>query len=298
LEIEDIKYLKKLLYRAIECCPNINLFWNSLINLSNYKDSRRVLNLARFLNPQSKFIWVEAAKLEESYGFFTKISNIITRCFKIYRIAKRALYLKTWLTVTESLEHTLNIFKFTLKSILKLLMILDLARNRFLIYWLNMFIILKSHNSILNSEEVLKNLSIIFDKSMFLAIRLLILYYQTKKDSRFICCLRRFVTNLRYSEIFLILYLKFSFVHICTKTNFSVNPFIINGFCYSANIIKIIIKLILAKKDLKKIILVTYLIKKKKCFGINIITSFLNFKESLVSTKIGISNHSDNVLLV
>jgi len=87
-------------------------------------------------------------------------------------------------------------------------------------------------------------------------------------------------------------------VHICIKTNFYVNPSIINGFCYSVNIIKIIIRLNLAKKDLKKIILFTYLIKKKKCFAINIIATCLNCKDLLVSTKIGLSNHSDNVLFV
>ncbi|CUM56472.1 uncharacterized protein AC631_05138 [Debaryomyces fabryi] len=62
---EDPKDVAKLLHKAIELCPNEWTFWISLINLSNYAESKNLLNKARKSMSDNHKVWIAAAKLEE-----------------------------------------------------------------------------------------------------------------------------------------------------------------------------------------------------------------------------------------
>ena len=57
--------VKKLLGKAIEMCPLVWDFWLGLINLSNYEESKKLLNQARKKLVGDPNVWIAACKLEE-----------------------------------------------------------------------------------------------------------------------------------------------------------------------------------------------------------------------------------------
>mmetsp|Transcript_6294 Transcript_6294/g.7845 ORF Transcript_6294/g.7845 Transcript_6294/m.7845 type:complete len:918 (-) Transcript_6294:2291-5044(-) len=62
---EDQNDVAKLLRKAIELCPTEWTFWISLINLSDYDESKNLLNKARKSMSDNHKVWIAAAKLEE-----------------------------------------------------------------------------------------------------------------------------------------------------------------------------------------------------------------------------------------
>lgn len=62
---EDKEDVKKILTKVVELCPQEWKFWLSLINLSNYKEAKDLINKARKLLKSNPQVWITAAKIEE-----------------------------------------------------------------------------------------------------------------------------------------------------------------------------------------------------------------------------------------
>lgn len=62
---EDADDVKKMLSKVVEICPLEWKFWLALINLSEYKEAKLIINNARKAMKDNHHVWITAIKLEE-----------------------------------------------------------------------------------------------------------------------------------------------------------------------------------------------------------------------------------------
>ena len=92
--------VSKILTKAIELCPTEWDFWLTLINSSEYKDAKTLLNRARKALNGNYQVWITAAKLEERENSTidsSKISKLMDKAFKETEKSTTTILRTTWL---------------------------------------------------------------------------------------------------------------------------------------------------------------------------------------------------------
>ncbi|KAL6450975.1 PRPF6 Pre-mRNA-processing factor 6 [Candida maltosa Xu316] len=85
IDLEDNQEtVKKLLTKAVDLCPLDWDFWSGLINMSNYADSKTLLNQARKKLSGDSRVWITACKLEERESSIelTKLTKLMDKAMK------------------------------------------------------------------------------------------------------------------------------------------------------------------------------------------------------------------------
>ncbi|ODV77839.1 uncharacterized protein CANTADRAFT_54533 [Suhomyces tanzawaensis NRRL Y-17324] len=95
-ENEDVK---KLLTKAVELCPGEWEFWLLLINLSDYSESKSILNKARKALKGNFNVWLTACKLEEGESDNIEDQKLIKMVDKSFKeMYGNSLNVQEWLT--------------------------------------------------------------------------------------------------------------------------------------------------------------------------------------------------------
>lgn len=173
IELESFTMTKKLLYRAIECCPFDFELWRVLIQIENYENSKKLINIARTFNWSNFEIWLTAAQLEEIQGNYTNINKILKRYFYILNANKFNYDISEIIRFTRSLESKSVSFKITLRVLVNLLISQDLSSSQVIKNW-----IIKASESMSKgnyniSEEIFRNLCFYFEKNYYLWLKYL-----------------------------------------------------------------------------------------------------------------------------
>nr|AAD05367.1 pre-mRNA splicing factor PRP 6 homolog [Bigelowiella natans] len=186
IELESFTMTKKLLYRAIECCPFDFELWRVLIQIENYENSKKLINIARTFNWSNFEIWLTAAQLEEIQGNYTNINKILKRYFYILNANKFNYDISEIIRFTRSLESKSVSFKITLRVLVNLLISQDLSSSQVIKNW-----IIKASESMSKgnyniSEEIFRNLCFYFEKNYYLWLKYLYFLKFTHQTKKFV----------------------------------------------------------------------------------------------------------------
>lgn len=194
------------MYKAVSCRPDDLELWQLLINTKNYFDSKKILNIARKINPKKIEIWIMAACLEEIYGFIKNSYKVIRKCFIYYRNKSDVVDLELFSLVVKR-EKIQAKFFYTFKTIIKFVIVKNVKRNFFLRKWINKLQELDLKTNPLVIEQTLKNICVVFPNNYALILYLLSYFVYVKKIKKFEDLLENCLSiNLNLEILWLIIF--------------------------------------------------------------------------------------------